>query len=138
MTEITMPLRFSRDREPQPAHRWYARTDGGAGYDVCVPGDDEDPHVPSLDLAARVLHDVGEMTEAAIAYVHAAVDARRLGLLDAPTVVSLLVDARDATATLDLNWEFDLYSLWHVTFTDVHDPARRSPIAFGRRVWGAS
>ena len=136
MTEITMPVGFSREREPEPAYRWYAQTDGGAGYDVCVPGDDEDPYVESLDLAARVLHDVPLMAEEAVAYIHAAVDAPRLGITDAPQIVSVFCDARTAMATIDLNWEFDLYSLWHVTFADVHDPSRRHPIAFGRRVWG--
>lgn len=138
MTEMPPPERFSRERGHPETYRWYAHTEGGAGFDVCVPGDDEEPYAASVEMAAALVGDVPVLAEEAVVYIHAAVDASRRGIFGAPSVVSACFDARDDTVTLDLNWESDLYSLWHVTFKYAHDRTRRHPNAFGRRDWVAT
>jgi hypothetical protein len=131
--EVPSADRFRRDRGSLDVQRWFVLLGRGA-FDLCVPGDDEEPDPRSIEMAAGVLPTLPVIVEEAAAHLAAMVDARRRGLSGEPELVSVLVDARREQVTVELNWDADLYSLWHVTFT-WRTGFPRHPAAFGRRDW---
>ncbi|HEX2204572.1 MAG TPA: hypothetical protein VHG91_14770 [Longimicrobium sp.] len=115
------------------AGHWRAPVDGD-GTGLRVPDGDGAPDAASLALAERALPEAGALVEEARAYLAGTVDFARASLHGDPEVIGVTCDALSATVTLELNWDSDLYSLWHVRFRWRPDGGR-TPIAFGRRDW---
>lgn len=119
-----------------PAQPWWADP-AGADFTLLIPdawpdGEDEfgEPHAPSYQLALRVLPELPSLTEQAVEYLGAIVDAEKVRIDGHPYLNEVMCDARNERVTLRMSWEHDVYALWTVHFFwRDHDDG--SP----RRVW---
>ncbi len=132
-----------------PADRF--RSDPGAetwwmtailpGFDVRVPESAPDvPHEASRHLAEAVCADLGPLVEAASAYLVRVVRPDVLSVSDAPDIVAVACEARDAEhARIDLALHWDAPTgphgmLWTVRFVR-HETRGDAVVGFDLRPW---
>jgi hypothetical protein len=81
-----------------------------------------------------VLPRVYELRARSAEHIARAVQVRGIPDLDPEKaqIVSLFCEGGSQTVVLELNWETDLYNLWHVRFIALQ------PAEFGCRAWGGT
>jgi hypothetical protein len=136
--QVPSPDDFRHEDGYETMPPWWARI-AGENFDLFVPDRQGEPDRDSLDFAARVLPRLHELRAQAARYIGDVVQVRGIPTLDpeAAQFVSVFCEAASGTVFLELNWEADLYHLWHVRFGD-HPVQGLKPLAFGRRAWGGS
>lgn len=134
--QVPPPESFTHESGDWIGPPWWAPV-AGTDFDLHVPDGEDGPDPQALAFAQRVLPRVHELRDQAARYIAQAVQVRSNPRLetDEAQIVSVFCDAGSGTTILELNWEADLYSLWHVRFTD-HPTQGLHPVAFGCRPWG--
>lgn len=136
--QVPSPEHFTHESGYWVGPPWWARVPG-ADFDLHVPDWEGEPDPVALEFAARVLPRVHDLRAEAARYIGHAVQVRSIPRLDPEEadIVSLFCEGGSGTVILELNWDADLYNLWHVRFRD-HPVLGIHPVAFGCRAWGGN